>query len=109
MDWIEILSRVIIEIVIPLVAVWAGARLSGWLRQQGLAVEEARIQRQLREVMEMVVRWAEQRYGDEPGAYRRTQAQRMLGALGFNPQDPQVDAALEATVNELSTYEFDRE
>jgi len=107
-DWIEIVSRVLVEIAIPVIAVLVGARLTAWLRAKGVAVDRDRLQAELRQVMELVVRWAEQRYGVRDGEVKRVQAQTMLRRMGYNPQDPEVDAALEAMVNELNTFEWKR-
>lgn len=107
MDWavvVEVVSKFLMDVVIPIVAAVAGAYLAKWLKARGIVVQEEASRRKLEEVMQAVVGWAEQRYGDEAGAYRRAQARELLKQMGYDPNAPEVEAQLEATVEDMNFH-----
>ena len=102
MDWMQIVSEALTQIVIPALAVVIGAYLVRWLRVRGIIIEEDAAQRHLRSIMEAAVRWAEQRWGQAEGEHKRSEVLRLLEAQGYDTGDEIVQAELEAAVNRLS-------
>lgn len=101
-SWIEIVSRILIDLVIPAASLVVVAYVARFLRARGVQVDEETAREQLRAIMEALVRTAEQQWGAGKGATKRQQVVTELKHLGYDPGEALVNAELEATVNRLT-------